>query len=210
MAPLRGAAAAALCLMLGACSGSDAEFTTKGLRAPVTQCTVDPRTVGVARPLRDVDEGNGCEVDNAWQVAAIGDVQLSRPAVVNCGVVGPLASWVEGTVQPAAQRTFGESVVSLEIASSYACRARNNRRGAKMSEHGFGNAIDISAFVLESGRKVTVARGYWGDGDERRFLRHVRGQACAEFNTVLGPGSDAHHKDHFHLDMANRRSKYCR
>jgi hypothetical protein len=79
-----------------------------------------------------------------------------------------------------------------------------------MSEHGFGNAIDVAAFTLESGRKVTVEQGYFGSRSESRFLSEVRSDACRDFNTVLGPGSDRHHHDHFHLDVANRQSKYCK
>jgi hypothetical protein len=81
-----------------------------------------------------------------------------------------------------------------------------------MSEHGFGNAIDIAGFTLESGRKVTVLDGWRGDKDERRFLRGVHESACGQFRTVLGPEADRHHRDHFHLDLQNRRngSSYCR
>jgi len=47
---------------------------------------------------------------------------------------------------------------------------------------------------------------------ERTFLRGVRQAACGPFKTVLGPGADEFHTDHFHLDMARRRSDsaYCR
>ncbi len=90
-------------------------------------------------------------------------------------------------------------------------RPRNNVRGAKMSEHGFGNAIDIAAFTLEDGRKVSVLHDYYGSAASQRFLRQVRGEACGEFATVLGPGTDANHRDHIHLDLQNRRSgqAYC-
>jgi hypothetical protein len=140
------------------------------------------------------------------EVAGVG---FSQPATVNCGMIGPLNSWMNNTVQPAAQDVFGERVTSVTVAASYSCRPRNNRRGAKMSEHGYGNAIDISAFTLESGRTVEVKQGYFSFGREKSFLKQIRREACNDFNTVLGPGSDRHHKDHFHLDMANRRSKYC-
>ena len=85
-------------------------------------------------------------------------------------------------------------------------------KGVLTELHGFGNAIDISSFTLADGRKVTVQQGWRGDGDERAFLREIRKDACAEFMTVLGPGSDRHHGDHFHLDLANRRSgmAYCK
>jgi hypothetical protein len=124
----------------------------------------------------------------------------------------PLRDWFDNTVQPNAERQFGEKVVGVDIAASYSCRPRNNQRGAKMSEHGYGNAIDISAFTLESGRKVSVLEGWRGSSGERRFLNGVHDEACGEFHTVLGPNSDRNHRDHIHLDLQNRRSgsHYCR
>jgi hypothetical protein len=197
-------------LFLSACGSSGDYFTTRGLIAPETQCTVNPHSVGEAEKIDDIDEGNGCEVENAWRMRSVAGVGFSRPAIVNCGVIGPLDEWMSNRVQPAAQQEFGESVLSIDVAASYACRARNNSFGAKMSEHGFGNAIDISAFTLESGRRITVKQGWRGGEDERDFLREIRREACGDFRTVLGPGT-AHHGDHFHLDLANRRSgkAYC-
>jgi hypothetical protein len=206
----RLASAGATVFLLSACGSSGTHFTTYGLIAPNTQCLVDPKSVGEAEKIDDIDEGNGCQVTNAWSVRSIAGVGFSRPAIVNCGVIGPLDEWVEHTVEPAAQTSFGESVVGVDVAASYACRPRNNSDGARMSEHGFGNAIDISGFTLESGRKITVREGWRGGEAERDFLREVRRDACGEFRTVLGPGTP-HHGDHFHLDLANRRSgkAYC-
>lgn len=207
-------AAAAFSSLLAACGGSSDKtyFQTEGLRAPEGSCDVKPSRIGLAEKIRNIDEGNGCEVTNAWSVKSVGSVSFSQPATLRCGMAEPLREWIEDTVQPTAQRTFGESVVSVDIAASYSCRPRNNQRGAKMSEHGYGNAIDIAAFTLESGRKVTVKQGWRGNSAERRFLATVHGEACGEFSTVLGPNSDANHRDHFHLDLQNRRSgsKYCR
>jgi hypothetical protein len=203
-------ASTGLSLLLSACGSSGTHFTTYGLIEPDTQCLVDPRQVGEAAKIEDINEGNGCRVRNAWSVRSIAGVSFSRPAVVNCGVIGPLDDWMLNTVQPAAQQSFGERVVGVDVAASYACRARNNEWGARMSEHGFGNAIDISGFTLESGRKVTVREGWREGGPESDFLREARRDACGDFHTVLGPGV-AHHGDHFHLDLANRRSgkAYC-
>ena len=106
----------------------------------------------------------------------------------------------------------GGVLSAIRIADSYNCRPRNRVAGAKMSEHGFGNAIDIAGFTLESGRKVSVEQGWWGSSDERRFLHTVHDRACADFNTVLGPDSGRAHRDHLHLDLQNRESgsRYCR
>ena len=87
-------------------------------------------------------------------------------------------------------------------AGSYSCRPQNNRRGAKLSEHSFGNALDIMAFHLADGREVTVLKGWRGNPREQDFLREVFVGACRYFATVLGPGADMFHYDHFHIDLA--------
>src|SRR5690606_14136026 len=87
--------------------------------------------------------------------------------------------------------------------ASYGCRPRNNVRGAKLSEHSFGNALDIGAFRLADGREIKVKRD-WRNGppEAQAFLREAHATACRYFTAVLGPGSDRHHEDHFHLDLA--------
>jgi hypothetical protein len=203
----------AIVLGVAACSRNKqpGSFETVGLVAPVSQCAADPRSFGEAEKISDVNGKSICEVRNAYKVYGVSGVSFSQPAIVNCNVAGRFNDWVSNTVQNAAEDHFGERVVSLDIAAAYACRPRNNKAGAKMSEHGFGNAMDVSGFTLESGRKVSVLKDYYGSRDERNFLRAVRGEACGTFHTVLGPGSDANHKDHFHFDLANRRSgsTYC-
>jgi hypothetical protein len=205
--------AAALAAMLSACGSSQKSyFSTEGLRAPEGSCEVKPSRIGLAEKIRDIDEGNGCEVPDAWSIRSVGSVGFSPAATLNCGMAEPLREWLDGSVQPAAQRAFGEGVAGIDVAASYSCRPRNNQSGAKMSEHGFGNAIDIAAFTLDSGRRVAVADGWRGSSDERQFLRAVHDGACGEFHTVLGPDSDSSHRDHLHLDLQNRRNEsvYCR
>jgi hypothetical protein len=208
----RVAAAMALAIGVTACSpGHHANFETKGLIAPPSQCWVKPSQIGLAEQVATIDEGNGCEVPNPWKVYSLQNVHFSQPSVMNCGLANPVGDWLANTVQPAAQQAFGEQVTSIEVIDTYSCRPRNNRRGAKMSEHGFGNAIDVGAFVLASGRRVTVLDGWNGSTDEQGFLRLVRAQACNNFMTVLGPGSDWQHRNHIHLDLEVRTSgiHYC-
>ena len=198
--------------VLAACSrSSEHYFETKGLRAPVSACLVDPHSLGEVSQAEDIDSGSGCQVHNRYDVQSLGGVAFSQTATMNCGLTGPLNDWLSNTVQNSARDSFGERVVGIDVAASYSCRPRNNVRGAKMSEHGYGNAIDVAAFTLESGRKVSVLNDYYGRSDSQRFLRQVRGEACGGFMTVLGPGSDANHRDHIHLDLENRRSgqAYC-
>lgn len=103
---------------------------------------------------------------------------------------------------PAARYHLGAPVVEVKVAASYSCRPMNNMDGARLSEHGHANAIDISQFMLADGRAVSVRTGWWGAWAERNFLRAVHRGACGIFTTVLGPGYDVNHRDHFHLDLA--------
>ena len=101
---------------------------------------------------------------------------------------------------------FGNrEVVQLHIFGSYMCRSRNNVRGAKISEHGRGKAVDIAGFIFSDGKEWTVARDY------NKQIRRAQKAACGIFGTTLGPGSDGYHEDHLHFDTAERRgSAYCR
>lgn len=204
----------AVMLALAGCSDNTPikEFETKGIVAPSAACIGDASRFDGASRIRDIDLGNGCFVHNAYKVSRISGVSLNQPAVTNCAVVGTATQFMDSVIQPAAQEAFGEKVVGIDVPSSFACRARNNERGAKLSEHGMGNALDVSVFHLASGRSVSVVAGWNGDSDERAFLRNVRAEACGPFKTVLGPGSDAHHRDHLHFDLQQHRSggAYCR
>ena len=83
----------------------------------------------------------------------------------------------------------------------------NGNPHAHISEHAFGNALDIAAFTLADGRRITVKDGWRGMPEEQGFLRDVQGAACQQFNTVLAPGSNVHHEDHIHVDLMRRASR---
>jgi len=99
--------------------------------------------------------------------------------------------------------------VQIQVAAHYACRTRNNRPGARLSEHALGIAIDISAFVLADGTRLTVLNDWRGRNGQ--LMKRLHASACGPFGTVLGPNSDRHHQDHFHFDVAEyRNGSYCR
>ncbi len=151
----------------------------------------------------------GCGVDNAVKLYSVSGVKLSAPVVVECGTAKSLKSWVEGGLAKAVGRTGG-GVAKLQVAAGYSCRTRNSRPGAKISEHGKGRAIDISAIHLENGDRISVLKD-WGHGKKGRMLKKMHNSACGPFGTVLGPDSDRYHKDHFHFDIAQHRGgPYCR
>ena len=171
-----------------------------------------PSRFGKASPIPDFSEGNGCGISNGYKVLSIADIGFSETATITCDLADTLNGWITSSVQPAAQQVYGQRVVGFRIAASYACRPRNNVSGAKLSEHGHGDAIDISGFTLADGREVSVLNDYYGSAADQRFLLTIRAQACGPFHTVLGPGSDAEHRNHFHLDrQVERRSggPYC-
>jgi hypothetical protein len=199
---------------LAGCSAELPEFHTRGLKVPTAQCSVDPRSLGRAVKLEPFSKGNGCGIPNPWEVHSVSGVRLQNSATLNCGMVGAFDDWVNGVAQPTAEAAFGERITGIRVGSSNACRARNSRRGAKLSEHGLGNAVDVAAFTLESGRVVEVEEGWNGPRDEQRFLRQVNKGSCGAFTTVLGPDHDRAHRDHFHLDLAQHgrsgNGRYCR
>jgi hypothetical protein len=201
--------AAALALVVCACTGQS------------------PRFVAEEEPWRDADErmclASGIVRESAFvtsrsalggpsvcgalrpffvSATAEGAVHLRPAALLRCPMVPALERWVGGVVQPAARYYLGSPLVELAVAASYSCRPMNNVDGARLSEHGHANAIDISTFVLADGRAVAVKSGWWGALAERNFLRAVHSGACDTFTTVLGPAHDSNHRDHFHLDLA--------
>lgn len=133
--------------------------------------------------------------------AAGGQVALKPAAILRCPMVPAVEHWIANVVRPAARRHLGRELLELKVAASYACRPRNNIRGAKLSEHGRANALDVRAFVLAGGMTVNVKQGWRQAGGPSAFLRAVHRGACSSFTTVLGPKANRFHRDHFHMDL---------
>lgn len=169
----------------------------------------DPRLVGRVLP-RIVDPNQPCGIANPVEITLIDGAELSTPAKLTCPTARRVADWVSGIARPAARRELSGEIAGIWVMGSYACRTRNHRAGAKISEHARGRAIDIGGVVLGDGRDVTVLDG-WDNDESRRFYREVHKKACGLFSTVLGPEADKWHKDHLHFDMATRLGDpYCR
>ncbi len=157
------------------------------------------------RPFHEMDGPGICGAVHPFKVTALdgGSVALNTTQTLDCPMIAALDAWVREVVQPAAQARFGERVVRIESMGSYNCRGINNKSGAGLSEHSFANAIDIGGFTLASGRTLNIMRGFNGaDEQERAFLHEAHAGACGHFTTVLGPGYNIFHYNHFHLDLA--------
>ena len=147
----------------------------------------------------------GCGIEDPVRVTSVDGVQLSPAATIDCGTAVALNNWVDRALQPAFKR---DKVAQLRIAASYACRPRNNVKGAKLSEHSKGNAIDIGAIVLESGKTISVESD-WRKSAGKPMKAAYRA-ACGIFGTTLGPDGDRYHKNHMHFDTADQRNgPYC-
>jgi hypothetical protein len=140
-------------------------------------------------------------------VAAFGPVAVKPAATLACPIVSVLDRWLADSVQPAAQRWFGARVVEIKQISAYSCRGMNGNSYAHISEHAFGNALDIAGFTLADGRHISVRDGWKGLPEEQGFLRDVQAAACQQFTTVLAPGSNVYHYDHIHVDLMRRASR---
>jgi hypothetical protein len=162
-----------------------------------------------AEPFHSSYPGSGQVVpmSPSRQVTGSTTASVSPPATLACPLVSVLDRWIGEAVQPAAQKWFGQPVTGIRQISAYSCRGMNGNPNAHISEHAFGNALDIASFVLADGRTVTVERGWHGTPEEQGFLRDVQGAACQLFTTVLAPGSNKYHYNHIHVDLMRRASR---
>jgi hypothetical protein len=173
------------------------------------QCLAGLRDDAVGfRALPDRHFDNGCSALGAVQLLEIG-TPVSNLGAMTCPVARAFAGWVREAVQPAARSWLGSPVVRVESLGTYSCRPVNGQAGARLSEHGRANAVDVGAFVLADGRRVSVLSGWNGeDAKVRGFLRAVHDSGCRRFQIGLGPDANAFHRDHLHFDMG--RGPYCR
>ena len=130
-----------------------------------------------------------------------GPVEVSPPATLACPIVAALDQWIATSVQPAALRWFRQPVVEIKQISAYSCRGMNGNPNAHISEHAFGNALDIAEFDLADGHVVSVQHGWRGTPEEQGFLHDVQSAACDQFSTVLAPGANVYHYNHIHVDL---------
>lgn len=160
------------------------------------------------QPLPDRTFANGCSATHAVKLVAIG-IPVTNLGAMKCMTALPFIRWVREIVMQQGQSYFGRPVIRIESYGTFACRPKNGVQGAGLSEHGRANAVDIAAFVLQGGRRITVKDDWNGpDPRARAFLRAVHAAACRRFSVVLGPDANAFHRDHLHFDMG--RGPYCR
>lgn len=185
------------------------------LSAPALAITVAPVDDGACRrrlerlgarfePLPAITNGQ-CGAARPLKVTALADdLTLAPPVTLVCEAAESLARWAT-EAQAAAERDLGQPLKGLTIGTSYECRGQNHDPDAKLSEHSFANGVDVMGFTFANRPALSVLAAPEGT-PEANFLAAVRGRACTFFRTVLGPGSDAAHANHLHLDERQRNA----
>lgn len=199
---------APLLILAAACGSSSGSFDPVKLSyIPDGVGAICGNSAILGEPVAPVSRG-ACGISSPVRVYAVSGVRMNAKPLLNCKTAKALNNWVTQKAGPITA-SAGERLSKLNVVASYACRPRNNRPGAKLSEHARGNAIDIAAFEFESGKRLTVLND-WGKGRDGKLLAAFHSGACGIFGTVLGPKSDRYHQDHFHFDTAKYRRPYCR
>ena len=152
-------------------------------------------------------EHEGCGAPNALTLEK-SDVSYGGGVRLSCTTMAALLIWERHVAEPAAQEIFGSKLVRIVHYGTYQCRNINHDPDEGLSYHSKGRAIDIAAFVLADGRKISVLKDWDKDTPEGKFLTRVHDGACEVFRGVLGPDYNKLHANHFHLEMG--RWGFCK
>lgn len=173
-------------------------------------CRVALQKMGVKfQDVTPIYNGPACGIPYPIKVYGFASNIAMKPAVtLNCQVTLAFSQWVKNELNPSARARYWSGVRTIIPLGGYSCRRMNSSARNPWSEHAHGNAIDVGKFVLNSGKEIDVRKPGFFSFREKGLLNAVRSDSCRYFHTVLGPGSDPHHKDHFHFDLRARKSGY--
>lgn len=199
---------------LGNPLGLGRQSSRLSMPADEADCRRELKRLGVTyRDLPPINDSAACRIPYPVEVSGLpGRARLKPAAVLNCQMALAFSTWVKHELQPAARLRYFSSVDTVTQASAYSCRRMVGAGTNRMSEHSKGNAIDIAKIELNNGKDILVRKKGFFAFRERGLLNTVRADGCQYFSTVLGPGYNKAHSDHFHFDIMNRKSGYraCR
>jgi hypothetical protein len=164
--------------------------------------------IAIAPSIPDIKGAGGCGGEDLVRLEAVvlpdkRLVPVKPAAILRCTMASAVADWIRTDMVPLAA-SLGTTISDLDNFDSFECRGRNRVLGARLSEHGRANALDVRALKLANGQSISLT-----DRNTSRETREtVLHSVCARFSTVLGPGSDWYHEDHIHLDLMERRGNY--
>lgn len=163
-------------------------------------------SLGLRFEKRPPVHDNACKIDNPVIVSALPNgVQLAPDSLMECSLAEALTRWSSDVALPRAKEHFQSEITKVLIGTSYQCRDQSS--GSKLSEHAFGNGVDVMGLEFDNREPLTIGSHAEGSS-EAAFQSAIRKDACPIFTTVLGPGADADHSDHLHLDMRVRKDGY--
>ncbi len=173
-------------------------------------CRDELRRLGVEfRDIARISNGPTCGIDYPIELSGLsGNIQVKPATRLNCQVTLAFAKWVKYELAPSSRARYWSGVQTIVPLGGYSCRRMNSSGRNPWSEHAKGNAIDVGKFVLKNGKQIDVRKPGFFAFREKGLLKAVRSDSCKYFHTVLGPGSDRHHNDHFHFDLRTRKSGY--
>ena len=149
----------------------------------------------------DVSDKGQCHVENPVHLKSVGGIALPEEPLLNCRYAVAFSRWLSDSAAPLAKSNGYGALKKVSTGPGYECRGRNGDSSAKLSEHGRGNAVDITTFTFSEGKTIAVSDAGNRISGAYNFLQAIRTSACVPFTTVLGPGSNAAHASHFHLDL---------
>ncbi|MGZ3348275.1 MAG: extensin family protein [Xanthobacteraceae bacterium] len=164
--------------------------------------------IAIAPSIPDIKGPGDCGGEDLVRLEAVvlpdkRRVALKPAATFRCPMATAVADWIRTDMTQLAA-SLGSVISDLDNFDSFDCRGRNGVAGAKLSEHGHANALDVRGLKLANGQSISLT-----DRTVSRELREsVLHSVCARFSTVLGPGSDGYHEDHIHLDLMERHNNY--
>jgi hypothetical protein len=169
-------------------------------------CKTELGKQGVDFSVPDHVEGTGqCHVADPVQLkslhTSVGKVELPGRPLLNCRFARQFTVWLSDIAAPAIAALGEAKVSSLSTGPGYECRGRNGDASAKISEHAFGNAIDIDGITLTNKKRIEISDVADKEDSDYRMLMALRMSACGYFTTVLGPGANAAHASHYHFDL---------
>ncbi|MBX5009474.1 extensin-like domain-containing protein [Rhizobium lentis] len=186
-----------------------------GMPASELACRRELKRMGVLFDEKPpISQGPACQVPYPVSLKGLsGNIGVKPAVTLNCQVTLAFAKWVKNELAPSARFRYWSGIKTIQPLGGYSCRRMNNSRQRynPMSEHARGNAIDVGKFVLKNGHAIDVRKKGLFSLREGRLLKAVRTDSCRYFNTVLGPGSNPEHWNHFHFDLRSRKSgkAYC-
>lgn len=177
--------------------------------ASEASCRAALRRAGASfREVPRIEGGGNCGIAWPIKLSGVGGGVSVNETVMNCQIALAFTQWVRGDLVPASRVRYLSGVKKVELMGGYSCRRMNSRSSNPWSEHARGNAVDIGTIVLNNGKEIDVRKKGFFAFREKGLLKAVRSDSCERFSTVLGPGSDKDHWDHFHFDLRERKSGY--